>query len=162
MSTDFPITNLDEPLTESGGNGGSFEFRGRWLAETLGLERLGCSVYVVPPGKRAYPYHAHGEVEEMFVILSGEGTLRHEGEQHAIRAGDVIASPLGTAHQIINSSDQNLRYLAISSISSTDVVRYPDSGKILAFSRCLGQSSQDSLRHISRASDAVDYYDGEV
>ena len=157
MSEIRPITNLGEPVTQAGGNGKRFVFRHRRLGPSIGLSRLGCSVYVVPPGKRAFPYHAHAAIEEMFIILEGSGTLRHDGQEHAIRAGDVIAAPLGEAHQIVNTSQADLRYLAISSDEATDVVVYPDSGKLLAYA----EAHPGTLRHVSRLADATDYYDGE-
>lgn len=151
------VTNISEPLTESGGNGKKFQFRYRRLGPLLGLKKIACSVYSVPPGKGAFPYHAHSVIEEMVVILEGSGMLRHEGEERPVKAGDVIASPLGEAHQITNTSEDELRYLAISSNDSTDVVKYPDSGKILAYSL----DFPEPLFHMTKAEDATAYYDGE-
>ncbi|NIO39646.1 MAG: cupin domain-containing protein, partial [Burkholderiales bacterium] len=67
------------------------------------------------PGKRAWPYHAHYVIEEMFYILEGEGTLRHAGKEYPIRAGDFICSPADPEqpHQIINTSDKSLTYIAL-------------------------------------------------
>ncbi|MGH6917875.1 MAG: cupin domain-containing protein, partial [Geminicoccaceae bacterium] len=101
--TERPIANLADVALER---------RGGFVADVgviwpmIGAQKLGCSLVVVPPGKKAWPYHLQYANEEMFVILAGEGTLRHDGEHHAIRAGDVIASPIGKPHQILNTSDQ--------------------------------------------------------
>ena len=38
-------------------------------------DRLTASVYEIPPGKAAYPYHFHTESAELFLILSGTGEL---------------------------------------------------------------------------------------
>ena len=65
----------------------------------------------------------------MFLVLEGEGTLRHDGEEFPIRAGDVISSVLGAAHQIVNTSEADIKYLAISANADADVVLYPDSDK---------------------------------
>jgi uncharacterized cupin superfamily protein len=43
----------------------------------------------------------------------------------------VIATPVRTAHQIINTSDAELRYLAISTMIEPDIAEYPDSAKRL-------------------------------
>ena len=40
MTAMKPITNLAEPLTQSGGNGAAFEFRYRRLGAAIGLEKL--------------------------------------------------------------------------------------------------------------------------
>jgi uncharacterized cupin superfamily protein len=92
----------------------------------------------------------------MFFILRGTGTLRYGAETRKVRAGDVICCPTGgpeTAHQLINDSAEELAYLSISTNKPVEVCEYPDSGKVGAY----GQG----LRHLSRASDPVDYWEGE-
>ena len=44
-------------------------------ARSIGAQKLGCQLHVVPAGKKAFPRHAHHVNEEMFFVLSGEGTL---------------------------------------------------------------------------------------
>jgi uncharacterized cupin superfamily protein len=101
----------------------------------------------------------------MFFILEGEGSVRIDGETHKIRRGDFISLPPGrnSAHQIINDSNAPLRYLAVSTLETPDVVEYPDSGKIGAFHGKGGgrPQSPDMIRHMTRVSDAVDYWEGE-
>ncbi len=157
MSEVRPIMNLAEAPTKSDGNGGKFEYRQCRMGPTIGLNKLGCSLYIVAPGKTAFPYHAHSVMEEMCVILEGAGTLRQDGQEHAIRAGDVIASAIGKAHQIINTSSADLRYLVISNNEPVDIVLYPDSDKIGAISGAFGKT----LWHFTRRDAAVGYYDGE-
>ena len=108
-------------------------------------------------GKRAWPYHLHYAQEEMFVILEGEGTLRYDGDTYPIRDGDVIFTPTGpgTAHQIVNTSNAELRYLALSSMTDAELCEYPDSGKIGAG----GRHDEPWLSFLARAE--VDYFDGE-
>jgi uncharacterized cupin superfamily protein len=120
---------------------------------------------VVPPGRRAFPLHNHHANEEMFFILEGKGELRVGEERHSIRKGDFIANPPGgpeVAHQIINTGDVELRYLAVSTMNTPEIVEYPDSGKLAMISR---QPQTDGplrlLRHVTREGDAVDYWDGE-
>lgn len=158
MSDTQPLVNLADPAPKTGGNGGKFEFRQSRIGPLIGLQKLGCSQYVVPPGKIAFPYHAHSLIEEMCVILEGSGTLRQEGQEHPIRAGDVIASPVGKAHQILNTSNSDLRYLVISNNEPVDVVLYPDSDKIGAISTAFGKT----LWHFTRRDAATEYYDGEA
>lgn len=157
MSDNERVTRIDAATTDSGGNGEGFQFDYRRLGPVIGLEKLATSVFVVPPGKRAFPYHAHAEIEEMFLILEGEGTLRHENEERPIRAGDLVAAPCGEAHQIINTSNAELRYLAISTNDRTDVVTYPDSKKVMAYSG----SFDKPIRHITHEDDAKGYFHGE-
>ena len=77
------------------------------IGRRLGAQKLGYNLTVVPPGKRAWPFHNHRVNEEMFFVLEGEGEVRIGKDCFPIRKGDVIAHPPGgpdTAHQIINTS----------------------------------------------------------
>ena len=42
---------------------------------TLGTRQIGCTLMVLEPGKRAWPYHLHHAEEELFVVLEGEGSV---------------------------------------------------------------------------------------
>ena len=96
------------------------------MGPAIGLTGLGCALHVVPPGKRAFPFHAHHVADEMFVILSGEGEYRYGDESFPVRAGDVIGAPAGPrAHRLINTGNAELRYLGISTIGGADIVEYP-------------------------------------
>ncbi len=96
------VRNIDEvvfetsdraPLYDGGRSAGVI---GPRLAGVM-ARKLGAAIDVLPPGKRACPYHLHHAQEELFVILEGRGTLRVAGEMIPIRAGDVIDIPPGPA-----------------------------------------------------------------
>ena len=104
-------------------------------------------------------------MDELFIILEGEGTYRFGSERFSIKAGDVCAAPTGgpeKAHQIINTGDVALKYLGISTKADTEVVEYPDSGKFAAASR-FDWSNPDAggVRYIGRAENTLDYFEGE-
>jgi uncharacterized cupin superfamily protein len=124
--------------------------------------KLGAGIDILPPGKRACPYHFHYAQEEMFVILEGRGTLRVAGQMIPIAAGDVIDIPPGPEypHQIINTSDAPLKYLSISTQEQPEVCEYPDSGKYLAYSRPRGPLLDGGRMH--RPDTDLDYWDGEA
>ena len=65
------------------------------------------SVYAIPPGKAAYPYHFHHNNEETFYILSGEGVLRTPEGERRVAAGDFLFFPTGPegAHKLTNCSE---------------------------------------------------------
>lgn len=163
---DAPVANVNALALKDAGQGARFASRMASLAPLIGAEQLGCRLTVVPPGKRAWPYHNHHANEELFVILSGRGTLRYGEASYAVGEGDVIACPAGgqeTAHQLINDGEGELRYLAISTMHVPDVMEYPDSDKVgaLAGSAPGGAKDKRRLSHFSRRGDAVDYWDGE-
>jgi uncharacterized cupin superfamily protein len=163
MAKTAPIASLaDLPLRAfTGGEG--FQAEIVRVGELLGSDKLGCTLVVVPPGKKAWPYHLHHANEEMFVILEGSGTLRHDGERYPIKAGDVISTGtgVGTAHQIVNSSEAELRYLAISTMIEPDIAEYPDSAKRLMIAGSPPGRRPYPLYVITPNDATADYWQGE-
>ncbi|MBX3637451.1 MAG: cupin domain-containing protein [Rubrivivax sp.] len=149
------IRNLPSAKLDLFQRGTLYESLGTSFTEGLATRDLGFSYDIVPPGKRACPYHLHHAEEEMFVILEGQGTLRVADEMLPVGAGDVIAIPAGPdyPHQILNTSDAPLKYLSIATRRSPEVCEYPDSGKVNAF------AAKRIL--IQRKADSLDYWDGE-
>ena len=156
-----PFINLDEIDDFQAVDNGPFQERFSAIGVKIGAQRLGYSIAIVPPGKKVCPFHNHRINEEMFLILEGTGTLRYGAEEYPIRRHDIIACPpggRGVAHQIINTSAADLKYLCLSTNDPYDICEYPDSNKMLAMA---GPTGNRDFRHISRIDDAVDYFDGE-
>lgn len=154
------IRNFDSVTLEHELRDPLYESRCARLAPGTAAQKLGAAIDIVPPGKRSCPYHFHYAQEEMFIVLEGAGTLRVAGEMLPIRSGDTIFIPAGPdyPHQIINTSDQPLKYLSISTKESPELCEYPDSGKYAAFAS--GETGR-RIHVIQRASESVDYWDGE-
>ena len=156
-----PLINLDE-LELIASDNGPFKERYGVISDNIGARKLGYSLSIVPPGKRACPFHNHHNEEEMFFILEGTGTLRFGDKEYPLRPNDVIACPPGgrhVAHQIINTGTTDLRYLAVSTRERTEVCEYPDSNKVGVL---IGEKGRRELHLLFRAGDAVDYFDGEL
>ena len=146
--------------------GSDFGARFGQIAAPLGATKLGCNLTVVPPGKKAWPHHVHHANDELFVILAGEGTLRFGQERWPVRAGDVIVCPTGgseRAHQLINTSGAELRYLSISTKILPEISEYPDSRKVGAYSVTTepAEAEPRPFRLFARPAEGLDYYDGE-
>ena len=94
---------------------------------------LGVRNVRVPPGRTACPFHTHAIEDEVFYVLSGTGVLRYGEALHPLRAGDCVSCPAGTgvAHQLANTGDVDLVYLAIGRRDPHEVCTYPDSGKVM-------------------------------
>jgi uncharacterized cupin superfamily protein len=143
-----------------------FDVRTAQIGRVVGARKLGYNLTAVPPGKAAFPFHSHRVNEEMFFVLQGSGEVRIGDAVHAIRAGDVIACPPGgpeCAHQIRNTGAEELRYLAVSTRETPDVVAYPDSGKFGVYGEFgTGADGQPArFVYIGRESVAAGYWDGE-
>lgn len=126
----------------------------------LGLTNLGISYTEVQPGKSSCPFHNHHVEDELFYIIEGSGEYRFGSNRYPIRKGDVLGAPAGgpeTAHQIINTGSSTLIYFAISTMAKTEIVEYPDSGKLLAKTNREGSR----FRFITRPGENLDYWDGE-
>ena len=156
-----PILNLDELNDFEKNAKGSFAEKYAGVSDKIGAEKLDYSVTILQPGKMVCPFHNHRVSEEMFLILEGSGTLRFGSEEYPLKVHDIIACPPGgrdVAHQIINTSDTELRYLCLSTSEEADICEYPDSNKMMAYAR--GEEDK-RFRHIAKMEQAVDYYDGE-
>jgi len=98
----------------------------------------------------------------MIYIIDGKGVLRFGKEEVAVTAGTVVACPAGAEypHQLINTGDKELRYLAVSTMEFPDICEYPDSNKVGAYATAaVGQ--QVGLRALYVKDKNVDYYEGE-
>jgi uncharacterized cupin superfamily protein len=156
-----PIANLDELEFDDVEDNGYYTSKRAMFSDGIGARQLGYNLTVLPPGKAQCPFHNHHGEEEMFVILDGRGELRFGGERHPIRKHDVIACPAGgpeVAHQIINTGNVPLRYLAISNLVEIETCEYPDSNKVLIVA---GPRGARRLRKLFRSENTVDYYDRE-
>jgi uncharacterized cupin superfamily protein len=159
-----PIINIAEvefgpfpaPMPESAKTKFGGAVLGR-IGPKIGARKLGYNITVLPAGRRAFPFHSHRVNEEMFFILEGEGEVRIGDKTFPIRKGDFIAHPPGgpqTAHQIVNTSNNELRYLAVSTMELPEIADYPDSNKF-------GVMGPDGFRFLSRLDQSLSYWDGE-
>ncbi|HXJ00915.1 MAG TPA: cupin domain-containing protein [Micropepsaceae bacterium] len=156
------IVQLDDIPLADVGNGGSFVAKVGRAGPLLGSTGLGCSLTIVPAGKRAFPFHRHHVIHEMFYVISGEGEVRIGEESKPIRAGSLIAAPAGAeAHQIVNTSKNELRYLSFSTIGEVDLVEYPDSAKVAGAAGIKNADFRTATVKFLTRVEPVGYYDGE-
>jgi uncharacterized cupin superfamily protein len=158
-----PIVNIADVPLQDFGKGEKFAAKIARMAPMVGSTGLGCMLTVVPPGKRAFPFHRHHVIHELFFVLSGTGECRVGDKTYPLRPGDVVAAPAGgEAHQIVNTGSEDLRYLGLSTLGEVDVVDYPDSGKMAV---AAGIKNADfttaTYRGLGRMA-AADYWDGEA
>jgi len=169
-----PILNLDEvklrprPSTMAaiGETAERFDARMGMIAPLIGAQKLGYNITAVPPGKRAFPFHNHRVNEEMFLVLEGSGEVRIGDETYPLKPHDIVACPPGgpeTAHQIVNTGEVELKYLAVSTKESPEIAEYPDSGKfgILADYPPDDSGKPQRFVFVGREEDNRDYWESE-
>ena len=83
----------------------------------------------IPPGKSNFPYHAHSAQWELYLVVSGKGTVRHKNGTTGIVPGDAFIFGPDEPHQITNSGDVDLVYYVIADNPIGESGYYPESGK---------------------------------
>ncbi len=123
------------------------------LAELSNAKHLQFDVRSLDSGKFSFPYHFHRAAEELFLILSGEATLRSPEGFQKVSEGDIVFFEEGAkgAHQLYNHSHLPCVYLDVRTTPRIDVTEYPDSGKVNILPE----------RQIFEGSSYVDYFKGE-
>jgi uncharacterized cupin superfamily protein len=154
--------NLFEPDFDAEQERPGFHWRRARLGRQAGAERLGASLFELPPGETTFPYHFHFGNEELLLVIEGRPSLRTPDGWRELEAGEVVSFAVGErgAHQLVNRSDEPVRILLVSEMVGPDVVVMPDSGKVQARENAPG-ASDPGLWEVFRSSDAVEYLEGE-
>jgi uncharacterized cupin superfamily protein len=147
--------NLYDVVTEAVPDRPSgFEISRVRVGELIGASALGLSVYDLPPGQSAFPYHYELGREEWLLVLTGRPTLRDPDGEYQLEPGDLVVFPEGEdgAHKVTNNGDELARIAMISNKEEPSVAFYPDSGKVGVW----------PAGKLFRLADEVDYFDGEA
>jgi uncharacterized cupin superfamily protein len=154
--SEVPVIQINVP------EGSAFGGSRQRVGAVIGAQKLGYSFFSVPPGKSAFPYHTHTTNEEMIYVVEGLGVLRLGKEEIEVGAGTIVACPPGTEfpHQLINTGNQELRYLVVSTMEYPDLSEYPDSNKIGAYATA-AVGRQVGFRALFVKDQQVGYYEGE-
>ena len=158
------MANLFDPEFDSPSERPGFTYRRARLGRQAGAEALGASLYEVPPGQATFPYHSHTANEELLIVISGCPTLRTPDGTRELREGEIVSFAVGPsgAHQLINRSEETVRFLVLSEMNAPEVSLYPDTERIGAMTRAPGAPDDpDEVFGFFRLDDQVDYWEGE-
>jgi len=72
------------------------------------LEMLNWSY--LKPG-RAFRPHYHQDMDEVFIILTGQVMMRCDSEEIKLTAGDVVVVPAGVTHSMFNPTKSQVKYI---------------------------------------------------
>ena len=156
------INEIEEEAWQSPGGKYAVSFKG--ISEALGREPASVDLSkrhpfdlewnCVPPGKPNFPYHAHSAQWELYLIVSGEGNVRHKNGTTDVVAGDAFIFGPDEAHQLINSGQEDLAYYVIADNPIGESSYYPDTGKWKV------NKSSAADRVVIKGRE-TDYFDGE-
>jgi uncharacterized cupin superfamily protein len=154
------VTNLNDPVFDEPREHPGFRCRRARISRQAGSERLGLSLWELPPGEAAYPYHYHLAEEELIIVLEGRPSLRSPDGWRELGEGELVPFLRGAAgaHQLVNRTRDPVRFLAFSTSGEPDIVIRPDSDTLGAYERL---PEGGGLRAVFRMAGTVDYYDGE-
>ncbi|MBY9080766.1 cupin domain-containing protein [Paenibacillus sp. HN-1] len=157
MSKQMVVTNKSLLPSKHKNVSADYEYR-KYEVSGFSEQNTSCiAFYEIPPGKSGYPYHYHAKNEEIFYIISGEGTLKSPSGERTVGPGDIIVCPLleGGAHKLTNSSaTESLVYLDIDILHFPELIYYPDSNKVGVF-------ASGEMKKFYKTDSDVDYYEGE-
>jgi uncharacterized cupin superfamily protein len=108
----------------------------------------------VPPGKCSFPYHAHSAQWELYLVISGKGSVRHKDGTTQVVPGDAFFFGPDEPHQLSNSGQEDLMYYVIADNPIGESAYYPDSGKWKV------NKSSATDRVVVKGKE-TDYFDGE-
>ena len=109
------------------------------------------ALVTIPKGKTLCPYHSHSTESELYLVVSGKGSIRDKTGSTIVTAGDAFIFGPNEPHQIINSGNVDLVYYVIADNPIGESCYYPDSNKWLV---------RSPERRFMR-SEPLDYFDGE-
>jgi uncharacterized cupin superfamily protein len=107
----------------------------------------------IPKGKSLCPYHSHSTESELYLVVSGRGSIRDKDGSTIVEPGDAFFFGPGEAHQLTNAGDEDFVYYVIADNPRGDSCHYPDSGKFAV--------SKEGLDEVIVKGKDADYFDGE-
>ncbi len=98
------------------------------LGKSVGSQKIYINLDSVPPKGFSTKYHSHSQQEEFFYIVSGNGILRLNDQEIAVKSGDFLSKPAGKniSHTFYNSGIEPLLILDIGTNEEEDTCYYPD------------------------------------
>ena len=107
----------------------------------------------IPKGKFLCPYHAHAAESELYLVLSGRGSVRDKDGWTEVGPDDAFFFEPGEAHQLANAGEKDFVYYVIADNPRGDTCFYPDSGKFAVL--------KEGGEEVIVKAQETDYFDGE-
>jgi uncharacterized cupin superfamily protein len=111
------------------------------------------ALVTIPKGKTLCPYHSHSAESELYLVVSGKGSIRDKDGWTDVEPGDAFFFGPGEAHQLSNAGEEDFVYYVIADNPRGDTCHYPDSGKFAVW-------KEGNAEVIAKGVE-TDYFDGE-
>ena len=100
----------------------------RKLGDFFQLKNFGVNLTTLSPGSISALKHRHSQQDEFIYVLSGTPTLVYGSHEYVLGPGECIGfrAGEGSAHHLVNRSENTVTYLEIGDRTSGDDVVYPD------------------------------------
>ncbi len=98
------------------------------------FDQLGINIRVLEPGKPNCLYHREN-LQEDFLVLSGECLLLVNGEERQLKAWDFVHMPPGVDHVFVGAGDGPCAILMVGARSEEEELFYPRLGAGAALRR---------------------------
>jgi uncharacterized cupin superfamily protein len=134
-------------------------YRRARLAEAVGAEHLGLTVYELGPGNGMH-YHYHLQREELMVVLEGTVAVRTADGWRDAPEGEVLAFPRGErgVHGYENRSHRPVRLLMFSEQNAPNVSVYPDEDEVGIYD--VAEPGERRFGALFKLGDAIEGYGG--
>ena len=86
------VEQIHQPIMFAEKSWGSFRI--------IDVEEESLTIKVTLNAGHAMNYHSHARRREVWNVVSGNGTVLLDGEEHTVAAGDIIDIPVGMKHKI--------------------------------------------------------------
>jgi mannose-6-phosphate isomerase-like protein (cupin superfamily) len=117
---DYTIKNLREVDDAAAEAGVSDSLEARFAHEDLGTDLMGLSYQVVKAGKRQPFPHKHGEMEEIYVVVSGNGRIKVDDAIEEVAPLDAIRVAPSPTRAFEANDGEDLVLLAFSPRAAGD------------------------------------------
>ena len=107
----------------------------------------------IPKGKSLCPYHSHSAESELYLVVSGKGSIRDKDGTTIVTAGDAFFFGPGEAHQLTNAGEEDFVYYVIADNLGGDTCHYPDSRKFAVW--------KEGNEEVIVKGIETDYFEGE-
>jgi mannose-6-phosphate isomerase-like protein (cupin superfamily) len=91
-------------------------------AGELGSRNMSVTWLEVPAGIDQ-ELHSHEEAEQVYIVVSGSGTMTVAGDTQEVASGDLVLVPPATDHSIANGNSSDLCCVSVQSppVTSSEV-----------------------------------------